>query len=327
MQHLERDMPMGRVAHAARRRRIWVDLLLYPGHTLPTAAAPVLVAIGLALHEGLFAAGPALAAFFASWCIHVGGVFTDNLMLITRHSSVREHPELLDALEDGTLTTRGLRAAIVTCFGASVLAAPYLAGVVGWPTVLVLGAIGCAAAIAYSAGPLPYAQLGVADPVFFAMFAFAAVPGAFAVQAAAHWTLTSRSFADVWRLIPGQAFVLGVPVGALVTNVLLIDEIRDVDWDRAKGWHSGAVRFGRDWSQVELSALTAIAYALPFWFWRGLHYGPLVLLPFLTLPAAVGLAARVARAKTFDELVPMTPKASALALEFAALLGLGLAMS
>ncbi len=47
------------------RRELWVRLLLYPTHTLPTAAAPVLVGIGLAIHDHVFAPLPALVGFFA----------------------------------------------------------------------------------------------------------------------------------------------------------------------------------------------------------------------------------------------------------------------
>jgi len=39
------------------RRDLWIHMLVYPGHTLPTALAPVLVAAGLAFHDGVFAAG------------------------------------------------------------------------------------------------------------------------------------------------------------------------------------------------------------------------------------------------------------------------------
>ena len=73
------------------RRDIWVQLLLYPGHTLPTAAAPVVVAVGLAIHDRVFAFVPALVAFLGSWCIHVGGVFTDNYELLRRHPDLPEH--------------------------------------------------------------------------------------------------------------------------------------------------------------------------------------------------------------------------------------------
>jgi len=76
------------------RREIWVDLLLYPGHTLPTAAAPVVVAAGLAVHDHVFAPVPLTLAFLGSWFIHIGGVLTDNYELLRGHPHVPEHPEL-----------------------------------------------------------------------------------------------------------------------------------------------------------------------------------------------------------------------------------------
>jgi 1,4-dihydroxy-2-naphthoate octaprenyltransferase len=59
-------------SRARSSRHIWVKFLLYPTHTLPTAAAPVLVGVGLAIHDGVFAPLPALIGFLASWLVHVG---------------------------------------------------------------------------------------------------------------------------------------------------------------------------------------------------------------------------------------------------------------
>jgi 1,4-dihydroxy-2-naphthoate polyprenyltransferase len=311
---------------SAERRRIWIDLLLYPTHTLPTAAAPVLVAVGLAIHDRVFALGPILAAFVGSWCIHVGGVFTDNLVLITRHRHIREHPELLDGLKTGALTVHGLRLATIGWFLASLAVAPYLAGIIGWQTVVALGIVGSLAAVCYAGGPLPYARPGLADPVFFSMFAFVAVPAAYAVQAAAHATGVPFSLADVWSLIPIRAFIAGSPVGALVTNVLLIDEIRDVDFDRAKGWHTGAVRHGRSYSRNELVCLTVLAYVVPLGLWLRGGMAIAVLLPISTLPIAIGVARAVRRAEQFEDLAPLTPRASRLALLYCAMLGIGIAL-
>ena len=103
------------------RRDLWIHWLVYPGHSLPTAAAPVLVAMGLAIHDHVFALMPALLAFVASWLIHIGGLFADNYQLVTRHPTVNEHPELTEALGNGTLTLHGMRLAIVACFALSAL--------------------------------------------------------------------------------------------------------------------------------------------------------------------------------------------------------------
>lgn len=303
-----------------------MDLLLYPSHTFPTAAAPIFVAVGLAVHDRAASPLIAMLAFVASWAIHVGGVFVDNYVLITRHHDIPEHPELLAALDDGSLTLRGLRLAIAGCFALALLVAPPLAAMIGWPTVLAFGAIGTIASLGYAGGPLPYAQLGITDPVFFGMFGFVAVPATYLAQAAAGDAGSVAWLLDSIRALPPSVYIAGVPVAALVTNVLLIDEIRDADFDRAKGWRSGAVRWGRGFTRAELCVLTVLAYAVPFWLWLRSGYTIAVLLPLLTLPMAVTVARGVWKARRFEELFPMTPRASRLAMVYGALAGLGLSI-
>lgn len=306
------------------RRKIWVDLLLYPGHTLPTAAAPVLVAVGLAIHDQVFSFLPAFLGFLASWLIHVGGVFADNYALITQHPDIREHPELNEALENGTLTRFDLKAAILTCFVLALLTGPYLLYVAGF-LVVAFGIIGLVSSWAYAAGRFAYARLGLADPIFFLMFGVVAVVGIYYVQAAPRYLAASNWFLVV-QALPLDAFVLGLPVGALITNVLLIDDIRDRESDKGKGWHTGAVRFGVDWNRRELLALTVFAYVAPFGFWLGRGFSPWVLLPLLTLPQALAVARVVCTSTRFEDLFPMTPKGAFLSLGYAALLAIGVAL-
>ena len=40
---------------AASLREVWTRKLIYPGHTLPTALAPVMVGVGLAVRDDVFA--------------------------------------------------------------------------------------------------------------------------------------------------------------------------------------------------------------------------------------------------------------------------------
>ena len=306
------------------RRNIWIDLLLYPTHTLPTAAAPALVGVGLAVHNGVFAAAPAALAFGASWLIHVGGVFTDNYQLLTRHAEIPEHPELTLAVNDGSLRLPGLWWAIAACFALAALAGPYLMSIAGIAVPL-LGLIGIIASLGYSVSPYSLTRLGIADPVFFLMFGVIAVAGIYYVQA-----VPSLGAPFGWRIVPQalplSAFVLGLPVGALVTNVLLIDDIRDREFDALKGWHTGPVRFGLRWTRAEFGALMALAYLLPLWFWLGLHFSPWILLPLLTLPIAVGITRTICTQLRFERLFPMTPKTAGLALQYAVLLAVGIAV-
>ncbi|MEO8551110.1 MAG: UbiA family prenyltransferase [Kofleriaceae bacterium] len=297
------------------RRQIWIHLMLYPGHTLPTAAAPIAVAIGLAIHDGVFALWPALTAFVCSWLVHVGGVFVDVYKLLLNHPTVHEHPELNEAVAHGWLRLPMLRLAAIAWFLVALVPGIYLYAVVGPPS-LILGGVGIVAAAWYNAGPRSMAELGLADPVFFVMFAFVAVAATYYVQAVAcHATVT----------LPPMALLVGVPIGALVVNVLVIDDIRDVEFDRQKGWRTTPVRFGVAWSRREHLVLTVVAYAMPLGFaW---HFGPWLLLPLITLPLAIAAERAVWTAPTREALFPWTPRSAFLSMIYGFLLGLGLAMS
>jgi 1,4-dihydroxy-2-naphthoate octaprenyltransferase len=305
-------------------RTIWVDLLLYPTHTLPTAVAPVLVGAGLAVHEGVFAWAPALVGFLGSWFIHLAGVFTDNHELLRLHPGLPEHPELTRAIDGGTLRLSTLRLAIATCLGLAVLTAPYLHGVGGWP-VLALGALGMVVSLSYNGGPWAYVRRGLADPVFTLMFGVVAVAATYYIQAAAQpgapgpWTLL--------RALPASAWLVGLPCGALVTSVMLIDDLRDIEFDSAKGWRTGAVRFGAAFGRTEIMLLVAFAYLAPLAFWPAFGLGPWVLLPLATAPLAWRVVHAVRAAEARSALAPLSPRMAGLALIHSALLAAGLALA
>ena len=308
---------------ATSLRRIWIDLLLYPAHTLPTAAAPILVAAGLAIHDRVFNPVPTIAAFLGSWLIHVAGVFADNHELLRRYPSVVEHPDLTNALADGSLTLNHIRFAIAACLVLAVPVAIFFLRIGGVPA-LVLGVVGVAASIGYAAGPIPYTKLGIAEPVFFAMFGVVAVAGTYYAQLAwlAATSGTSASFGD----LPPAAFVAGLPVGALVTNVLFIDDLRDRRFDAAKGWRTVAVRLGPRASRAAYVAMLALAYAAPLACWATGRFDAWILLPLSTSPWAALIARAVLSHDDPEALALMTARASLLACAYAALWGLGLAI-
>jgi len=305
-------------------RSIWVDLLLYPTHTLPTAAAPVLVGLGVAYHDRVFAPVPAAVGFLGSWVIHVAGVFTDNHELLRKHPGMEEHPELTRAIENGTLRLSTLRWAIAACLALALLTAPYLVRIGGGP-VLALGAIGIAVSLSYNGGPWAYVRRGLADPVFLLVFGVVAVAGTYYIQAAA-----SEGAPAPWRLLgslPLPVFLVGLPAGAIVTSVMLIDDIRDREFDEAKGWRTGTVRRGRGWTRAEITLLVAFAYLAPVAFWVALEFDAWVLLPLASVPLGARILHAVRTRQRRTDQIPLTPEMARLALVHSALLGLGLALS
>jgi hypothetical protein len=98
------------------RTTMWIDLLCIPVTPCPPRPRGVSWAWGLQL-----AVVPALVGFLASWLIHIGGVFADNFQLLTRHPGLREHPELCDAIANGTLTRMTPKAAMLSMLYALLL--------------------------------------------------------------------------------------------------------------------------------------------------------------------------------------------------------------
>ena len=310
-------------AQVTSRRDLWMHMLLYPGHTLPTAAAPAMVAVGLAVRNEVFAAVPVLLAFLAGWLIQLGGVLTDNYENLVKHPNDREHPQLVHALRDGALTLSGLRTAIFACYGVALLAGAWLLHHAGLP-VLVIGLLSIGASWIYSAGPFPFGERGIADPLFFVFFGIVSVAGCYYVQAVpAYGHPTFRQ--AVPEAFPFAAFALSLPIGALITNILIIDDIRDREFDVVKGKRTVAVRAGMAWSRAEFVVLLALSYLAPFWFWLGLGFGASILLPLLTLPYALSTARGALTLDRYEDLVPMTPKAARLLLFYALLLAIGVA--
>lgn len=303
---------------------LWVRLLLYPGHTLPTAVAPVLIGAGLAFHFDVFAPLPLVLAFVGSWLIHIAGVFTDNFNLLSRHPDISEHPDLLDAVQDGRLRLPILRLATIAMFAAGVLCGLPLLFKGGWP-VLALGIVGLISAWGYAGPPLAYAARGLADMVFFVMFAIVAPLGTYYIQAAWH-AAPPATWLDLPVSVPPIVWLAGLSVGAWVVCVLVIDDIRDRGFDARKGWRTPAVRFGPEFSRAEFVALAVFANLWPLALWAGFGFSPWVLLAWLTLPEAVAVVRAVLRYDTTERLFPYTPRTSRLAALHALLLAIGIGM-
>jgi 1,4-dihydroxy-2-naphthoate octaprenyltransferase len=298
-------------------------MLLYPRHTLPTALAPVAVATGLAVHDGVVAPWPALAAFVSGWLIQLGGVITDNYHNLTRHPDDAEHARFVEALRRGVVSMDELRRAIYACYLGAALVGIYLVYVGGLP-VAVVGWTSAAASLAYSSTRFPLGDHGLGDPLFFVFFGPVSVVASYYVQAAAR-------LAEPWTLglpagtVTGTALAAGLAIGALTTNILLVDNIRDLDYDRSKGERTLAVIIGARWTRIEYLALLVFAYLVPLWFWLRAGFGPSVLLPLLSFPYGLLVARRVWRGRTHEALIPMSPQAGQVLLAYALLFVLGVA--
>jgi 1,4-dihydroxy-2-naphthoate octaprenyltransferase len=84
-------------------------------------------------------------------------------------------------------------------------------------------------------------------------------------------------------------------VGSLATAILVVNNLRDIATDAPAGKRTLAVRFGERGAVVEYASCIALSYVVPALLFASGSSSPVVLLPFATLPIAVGLVRAVAR--------------------------------
>ncbi len=245
--------------------------------TLPAALAPVIVGTAVAIHDAAFQPLAALAALFAALMIQIGSNFANDLGDFHRGTDRVGRVGPTRVTTAGLLTPGQVQAGMVVVFGLAALAGLYLIAVGGWP-ILIVGVASILAAVAYTIGPLPFGYYGLGDLAVFVFFGLTAVVGTYYVQAL--------------KVTP-LAILAAVPMGCLITGILVVNNIRDADSDRAAGKRTLAVLLGRRGARIEYIALIVVAYVIPLVLWLGLGLRPTVLLPVLTLPLAIRLVRTV----------------------------------
>lgn len=259
------------------RWRVW--LLASRPRTLTASIAPVLVGSAVAQNQGGFRAGAALAALLAAVLIQVGTNLHNDVADYERGADRGERLGPLRVTQAGLLTPSEVRRGALVAFAAAGLVGLYLAWLAGWP-VLLLGAASIAAGLAYTAGPSPLAYNGLGDLFVMLFFGFVAVGGTVYVQMGS---------------VPALAWWAALAVGSTITALLVVNNVRDVESDRAAGRRTLPVLLGRRAGVVEYGLLMAaahlVALALPL---LGLS-GAEALLALLTAPWAAHLTWRLDR--------------------------------
>ncbi|MBX3015312.1 MAG: 1,4-dihydroxy-2-naphthoate polyprenyltransferase [Caldilineaceae bacterium] len=241
--------------------------------TLPAAVGPILVGAALALADDRFELLPALAALLCALLLQIGSNFANDYFDFFKGADTNDRLGPTRATAAGLLTPNAMRWGMVVVFGAAVLVGLYLIWVGGWP-ILVAGLAALLAAIAYTGGPFPFGYYGLGDLFVFLFFGLVAVCGTYYVQA---------------HTLPLAVILAAVPPGLLITAILVVNNLRDLETDRRANKRTLAVRLGRRGTQMEYSLLLLVAYLVPFWLWLVLAQSAWVLLPLLSLPAALPL--------------------------------------
>ena len=165
----------------------------------------------------------------------------------------------------GLMTERRLEVGIAVVIAVSAVFGLCLA-LIGGIGMLVLGALAVVSALAYTGGPWPYGYRGLGEVFVFAFFGLAAVGATAYLQAGR---------------VEAVYLLAAIPMGALITGILIVNNLRDIPTDRAAAKRTLAVTFGEEFAKAEYYATLVAAAVVPVGLVAARLAGPAVLLPLL----------------------------------------------
>ena len=206
---------------------VW--LLAVRPKTLWAAVAPVLLGTAFAVEAGRFHALAASCALLGAVLIQIGTNLANDYKDFERGADTAARKGPLRVTQAGLLTPAEVKRAAVLAFALAFASGLYLIVRGGWP-VLALGVLSILSGVAYTAGRYALAYTGLADLFVLVFFGPVAVAGTYYVQAL---RLTT------------EVVAAGLGPGLLATAILVANNVRDVDEDRAANKRTLVVRFGR----------------------------------------------------------------------------------
>jgi 1,4-dihydroxy-2-naphthoate octaprenyltransferase len=231
--------------------------------------------------------------FFNDAIDHVKGADTDQRLGPTRVTSAGLLP-----------ARRVMTGAFLALTLAALLAIPLVLR--GGGIILLIGILSLLFAYAYTGGPFPLAYLGLGEIFVILFFGLIAVAGTFYLNALA---------------FSAAAILAGLQIGLHSSVLLAVNNLRDLETDRAANKRTLAARFGLAFARRENASLVIAPFVLGL-LWLPLGYLWAFLLPLITLPLAWWLA-RACLAATPDRSVnQLLAQAAALHAAFGLLLAL-----
>ncbi|MDP3581041.1 MAG: 1,4-dihydroxy-2-naphthoate polyprenyltransferase [Ignavibacteria bacterium] len=266
--------------------------------TLPAALVPVLVGSSIAIHDEMFKPLAAIVALLCAILIQIGTNFVNDLYDFLHGTDKKDRIGPKRVVTSGLISIPEMKLGIVFVFGLSFVLGMYLVHLAGWE-ILLLGVISILAGIAYTAGPFPLAYNGLGDIASILFFGLIGTVGTYYVQA---------------NEISPFAFWSSIPVGALITNILVVNNYRDREEDQSNGKNTLAVLLGEKFARLQYVFFMIVSYAILFVVYFTYKSSVWVFLPLISLPLSVKLIKMIftLRGRELNKTLELTAKLSAL---------------
>jgi len=221
--------------------------------TLFLAVATVILGSGMAWQDGRFSLTTLILTFLLAVSIQILANLANDLGDFQKGTDItgqREGPAR--AVQSGRITPREMKGAIAVfvalCLTTGLTLVFNIAGMINWTTALILiltGGVSIVAALFYTMGKHAYGYRGWGD--FFAFFFFGPVP------VIGTWFLHTHTFGF-------KPVLPAIGLGLISTMILNINNMRDIDNDRASGKITVAVKLGLRHAKVYHALMTVTSF-------------------------------------------------------------------
>lgn len=286
--------------------RVWIEAAR--PQTLPAAIVPVMIGASLAYSEGHLNWPVSILILLCALLIQIGTNFANDYYDALSGADTEQRVGFARATASGLIGPVTMKRATFLTMGLAFLVGLLVVWHAGWP-ILILGVLSLICGVAYTGGPFPLGYNGLGDVFVFLFFGIIAVMGTYYANAL-HWSTLS--------------FWASLPAGALTTNILVVNNLRDIESDRPAGKKTLGVLFGENALRYEYLLMILLGFAIPLHFYFREGSGWLVLLPFLSTPLAVYLVVNVFTETQKQNLNNTLKKTGAFLIVFGLLFSIGL---
>lgn len=241
--------------------------------TLLAAVVPVMVGSALAISHGKFFLPYSLIALVCSTLIQIGTNFTNDLYDFLKGSDTVKRKGPRRVLASGLISVTEMRLAIIIVFGLTFLLGLYLVYSVGI-LILWVGIFSIFAGIIYTAGPFPLAYNGLGDLFVFIFFGIVGTMGTYYLHT---------------QEVSSLALIVSLPVGGLITNILIVNNYRDIEEDRNSNKKTLTVILGKAFARWQYILFILISYLTSFGLYFIFHFSLWIFLPIATIPISIVL--------------------------------------
>ena len=236
--------------------------------TLWAAVAPVAVGAAMAYGDGFVHVPSLILTVMAAVLIQIGTNFANDYYDFIKGADTETRTGPVRATQAGLVSPSQMKLAFIITFAIAVLLGFFLVLRGGMP-ILIIGIASVICGILYTAGPFPLAYLGLGEIFVLIFFGPVAVGGTYYLQTAS---------------INSNVIVAGLAPGLLACAILVVNNFRDYETDKAADKKTLVVKFGLSFGIAEYVICIAVACLVPVYLCMSTASHYYCLIALLTVP-------------------------------------------